>query len=331
LTALAAAGLVMLAATPPSTAQPIGADSASTAQCSGTLLFSVSESVLPQGSTAYKYDLPDGTSFVNVAPPAGFTIMTASNALLTELGLPPRPTAAADLQSWETQVAPFSKSAIDGTETFCEPTAPIAPAPAGSVGHTGNTIWSGYEAQNPPYQKAVGHFEQPLVTVSGTSLMSNWVGIRGTGNGGRLIQAGTENTPDTPTVGSLFWENYCFAYPHDGCNGPQLTGPNASPGDDISVSVSWNPLTNISYYAVAVNGTEELNVQYGDWPGSYSGDVADFITERNAGFSLPDFGVEQFSNSRTYTAWNGSSYVWLGAQNYYAWEATEDGSFHNPP
>jgi hypothetical protein len=90
--------------------------------------------------------------------------MTASEPLLAELDLPSRPTSAADLQSWEEQVAPFSKFAIDGTEQFCEPATPIAPAPAGVADHGDNEIWSGYEAQDPTYEKAVGHFEQPLVT-----------------------------------------------------------------------------------------------------------------------------------------------------------------------
>jgi hypothetical protein len=136
LTALAVAAVMISAEAVPSTAQSVSAASASGAQCSGTLLTSVSKSVLPQGSTAFKYTMPDGTGFANVAPPAGFDVMTASKALLTELDLPARPTASTDVQSWKAQVAPFSNFAIDGTEKFCVSATPIAPLPpAGSVGH----------------------------------------------------------------------------------------------------------------------------------------------------------------------------------------------------
>jgi hypothetical protein len=136
LTALAVAAVMISAEAVPSTAQSVSAASASGAQCSGTLLTSVSKSVLPQGSTAFKYTMPDGTGFANVAPPAGFDVMTASKALLTELDLPARPTASTDVQSWKAQVAPFSNFAIDGTEKFCVSSTPIAPLPpAGSVGH----------------------------------------------------------------------------------------------------------------------------------------------------------------------------------------------------
>jgi hypothetical protein len=98
--------------------------------------------------------------------------MTASNALLTELGLPPRPTTTADLQSWEDQLVPSTKWAIDGSEEFCASPPPAAVTPAASSGrtaskivpdvsnnHVPSTIWSGYEAQSGPYQKAVGHFQ----------------------------------------------------------------------------------------------------------------------------------------------------------------------------
>jgi hypothetical protein len=173
------------------------------------------------------------------------------------------------------------------------------------------------------------------VTVNGTSSVANWVGINGTGNGGRLIQAGTYNEISSPTVGSLFWENYCSSAPKDGCNFVQPVGTTASPGDDISVSVSWNPKTNVSYYAVTVgsNGvsTNELNVQYADWPGSHSGNVADFITERDPANYVPEFTHIQFSLSRTYTAWNGDNYVLLGDQLYQSYVNTSDGLWYTPP
>jgi hypothetical protein len=335
LTALAVAAVMISAEAVPSTAQSVSAASASGAQCSGTLLTSVSKSVLPQGSTAFKYTMPDGTGFANVAPPAGFDVMTASKALLTELDLPARPTASTDVQSWKAQVAPFSNFAIDGTEKFCVSSTPIAPLPpAGSVGHAGNNSWSGYEARDEPYEQAVGHFVQPAVTVSGSSQMVNWVGLNGVDPGGRLIQAGTYNQPGSPTVGTVFFELYCAAYPNDGCIGPQLMGPNASPGSTVSVNVGYDPSTLKSYYQVAIGTRTVLNVpNYQDWAGTNSGATADFITERNPSYNVPNFEGDPilFSASRTYVTRNGSTYVYLGDQDYFADEATGDGQFYTPP
>lgn len=87
--------------------------------CEGTLLRPVATRRLPYGSIAYEYDLPNGSSFMQVAPPSGFDPDTASDGLLAELGLPFKPTEPAQLADWENQVSPFRKSAIGPNSEFC--------------------------------------------------------------------------------------------------------------------------------------------------------------------------------------------------------------------
>jgi hypothetical protein len=132
---VAAAALVALAAPAASAARSSSTGSESAAACpGGPLLTAVSAQRLPAGATAYKYDLPNGTSFENIAPPAGFNGATASNALLAELNMPQRPAGAVAVKTWETQVAPFAKSRISSSEKFCE-MATTAPEPeAATVG-----------------------------------------------------------------------------------------------------------------------------------------------------------------------------------------------------
>lgn len=170
------------------------------------MLTAVSARRLPAGATAYKYDLLNGTSFENIAPPSGFNYATASNALLAELNMPRKPAGAAAMKAWEARVARFAKSGIRGSEKFCElahaapePTATaggqraVSAAPQGSVGHSGSTSFSGYELRSGSYHQAIGHFTQPDTNTTLRS-MSSWIGLNSNaGSAGRLIQAGAGN------------------------------------------------------------------------------------------------------------------------------------------
>jgi hypothetical protein len=346
----AAVALVALAEPSASAARSTSAGNEKAAVCpGGTLLTAVSARRLPAGSTAYTYKLQDGTSFESIAHPAGFNPATASSALLTELNLPQRPAGAAARRAWDAQVAPFSRSRISGAGQFCEnksiaePEAAtaepksataeqpaVSAAPLASAG--GYKSFSGYELQSGRYEKVVGHFKQP--SVSGAGTMSDWIGLNGTANGSasaraanRLIQAGM----DSP-LGRPFWELYCSGGSSSGCNSAQVDSTSlANPGADVSVSVSFNPATLMSYYAVSINGAEVVNVQYQMRGGSHSGDVADFLTERPLGSPIPLFGTIQFSGSRTYTVWNGNTSVPFGSQKIYAYEMTDNGVFYAPP
>ena len=202
----ATVALVALAAPSASAARSAGAGSESAAACpGGTLLTAVSAQRLPAGATAYKYELPNGTSFENIAPPSGFNYVTASSTLLSELNMPGRPAGAAAIKAWEAQVAPFARSGISGSEKFCvmthavpDPEAATAAqraagaAPQGSVGHSGSKSFAGYELRSGPYHRAVGHFTQPRTDTLDRS-MSTWIGLNSnagsalahTGRGGK--------------------------------------------------------------------------------------------------------------------------------------------------
>jgi Peptidase A4 family len=333
----AAVALVALAEPAASAARSTSAGSEKAAGCpGGTSLTAVSAHRLPAGAMAYTYKLLDGTSFESIAPPAGFNPATAGSALLTELNLPQRPKGAVARRSWDAQVAPVSKSKISGATQFCEnksiaePKSVTAPQPAvGAVPAAtagGTKSFSGYEWRSGSYEKAVTRFTQPHV--SGAGSFSDWVGLNGTADGtaDRLVQAGAD------TLGRPFWELYCSGGSSDGCNSAQIDGKNlAAPGDTVSVSVSFNPVTRLSYYAVSINGAQVVNVEYLMIKGSHSGDVAEWLAERPNGSPVPLFGTVQFSGWNAYRVWNSTTAVSYASQTKYADEMTENGAFYAPP
>lgn len=349
--AMAAVSIGALAAPPPASA----ARSAAGAACpGGTLLTAVSARRLPAGATAYTYKLPDGTTFDNTAPPSGFDAATASNALLTELHLPTRPVgvaaSAAAVKNWAADVAPFSRFGIAGSDRFCAEPDPNAAqrarmlhsatatagkntagiVPMGSVGHEATLSFSGYELRSGPYHRAVGHFTQPDVSgfASASRVMSTWIGLNSASDG-RLVQAGAADGIGSP-AGSPFWELYCSPNPGD-CNGPQIYSQYATvPGDVISVNVAYDN-SNMSYYQVAINGVLRINTSKQMRSDSYTGAVADFLTERSGTNDIPRFTTIQFSGLRTYAAYGSSAAVPFGDQNFYGEEMTQDGNFRSPP
>jgi hypothetical protein len=322
-----AVALVALAAPSASGARTAGPGSESAAACpGGTVLSAVSALRLPAGATAYKYELPNGTSFENMAPPSGFNYLTASSALLSELNMPRRPAGATALKAWQAQVAPFARSGISGSEKFC---AMTQAAPRASVGHSGSTSFSGYELRSGPYHRAVGHFTQPRTGTLDRS-MSTWIGLNSNaGSAGRLIQAGAGNEIGGGG-GSPFWEQYCSGGKADGCNSAVLDeNAIARPGDTVSMNVAYNGLT--AYFQVAINGTLDINAKDGMKSGSKTGGVVDFWTERTGGDMIPTSTNITFSALRTYAAYNSNTSVPFGSQKYFATEMTTDGKFYSPP
>lgn len=337
-----AAALVALAAPSASATRSTGAESDRASACpGGALLTAVSAQRLPAGATAYKYELPNGTSFENVAPPSNFNYATASNTLLSELNIPRRPTQAAAMKTWEAQIAPFANSGISRSEKFCEmasavpePEAAAAgqravgAVPQASVGHSGSTSFSGYELRSGPYHRVVAHFTQPA---TGTDLrsMSSWIGLySNAGSAGRLIQAGAGN--EAGYGGSPFWEQYCSGGSASGCNAAVIDySVSARPGDTVSMNVAYSGLT--AYFQVAINGTLYINAKDAMQSGSTTGGAADFFTERTAGDTIPTSTKITFSAARTYASYSSSTSVPFGSQNYFATEMTTDGHFYTPP
>lgn len=351
--AMAAVAVGALVAPSASAARSAGTgDETSTACLGGTLLTAVSARRLPEGSTAYTYKLSDGTTFENTAPPSGFNVATASNALLTELHLPPRPVgaaaSAAATKNWDADITPFSKFGVSGSDTFCEKadanaatrasmldaaTAGKSAAgvtPFASAGHAATIGFSGYELRSGPYHRAVGHFKQPDVSgpATATRVMSTWIGLNSPN--GRLVQAGAADGIGSP-AGSPFWELYCSPNPGD-CNAAQVFSQYASyPGDVISINVSYDN-SNMSYYQVAINGVLRINTHKQMRSDSHTGAVADFLTERSGTAAIPKFTTIQFSSLRTYASFDSSSVaVPFGNQNYFSEEMTQDNIFHTPP
>jgi hypothetical protein len=294
----------------------------------------VSAQRLPAGATAYTYDLPNGTSFENIAPPAGFNSATASNALLAELNMPQRPAGAAAMKTWQAAVAPMTRSAISGTEKLCDmpngvaertATTSAATASPDASTATGSTSFSGYELRSGGYHRVVGHFVQPA-TGTDVRSMSSWIGLNGSPNG-RLIQAGAGN--ESGYGGSPFWEQYCSGGSADGCNSAVVDDSvTSAPGDTVSMNVAYNGHT--AYFQVAINGTLDINATDPIKSG-VTGGVADFMTEKSAGQNIPTSKAIVWSALRTYASYSSDTYVDFGSQTAYASEMTTNGTFYTPP
>jgi hypothetical protein len=335
--ALVAAALVVVAAPSASAARSATARSEATAACpGGTLLTAVSAQRLPAGAMAYKYKLTNGTTFENIGPPSGFNYATASNAVLAELNMPRRPTRAAAMKAWKAQVAPFAKSGISRSEKFCEmarampePEAPIAGQHAVSATPlvaSGSTGFAGYTLESPPYARAYGIFTQPN---TGTDIrsMSTWIGINGTGSGGRLIQAGAGN--EDYAGSSPFWELYCSGGSASGCNAAVVDyGAYVVPGDAVKIMVAFSKTTLLSYYQVTVGNTLDINATDQMRAGSNSGNVVNFLTERTGGDNIPSFTSIPFTGSETFAALNNNTSVPFGSQKNAASEMTTDGNYY---
>jgi hypothetical protein len=157
--------------------------------------------------------------------------------------------------------------------------------------------------------------------------MSSWIGLNSNaGSAGRLVQAGAGN--ELYAGGSPFWELYCSGGSADGCNGPVIDVNHfAIQGDTVSVNVAYNGLS--AFFQVAINGALDINATDTMRSGSVTGGVADFLTERTAGDSIPPSSNITWSALRTYVSYSSQTSVPFGSQSYFATEMTTDGLFYN--
>ena len=133
---------------------------------------------------------------------------------------------------------------------------PVSQVPSGN--------WSGYVATAGPYTAASGTFTVPSVSPGAPpqDLVSEWVGIDGSGNGS-LIQAGVTEVPDTTTsVGPdvfAWWEVLPLA-------SQPIATMAVNPGDEVSITIS-----QVSGTSWAIHLTDGTNGQDYTQDVSYSG------------------------------------------------------------
>ncbi|WP_161632031.1 G1 family glutamic endopeptidase [Nakamurella lactea] len=285
----------------------------------------------PDGGHSYLYTTPTGESFTQLMPPTSFDPLKASDDALIRYGYTPRPVDPVELDAWLAEAGGY-RQAADEAPIFCKMPRPDPFAAIPST-HTATTFWSGEENTVGGYQRAVGDFIQPSVTNTTNSSMLNWVGLTGSGSKHVLIQAGTVNEPGNPSVGYPFWELYCTWSPS--CNGYQPDKRyTATHGTHVSISVSYNPATHLSYYHVRFNNVLRINVQYLIPAGSVSGASALYIGERVLGppqRNLPTFALMQWLNLRTFPVWNQSTYTYFGDQAHTNIEMSKNGTFYTVP
>jgi hypothetical protein len=202
------------------------------------------------------------------APPAGFNALTASDATLAALALPPRPDAAkhpVEYGKWKrAMLAMKTHLAGDLVQTN------RSHGPAALTGtHRdlaqrnttyNSTNWSGFANLNSltsynsrsSFYYIFSDFFIPAVTApssSGSYYAAEWVGIDGF-NSGDVLQAGIETNASGSSAGYYAWIEW-YPYNESGISLP------VGPGDDMFIEV-WNTSATVGYAFVE-------NITTGSW------------------------------------------------------------------
>jgi hypothetical protein len=133
---------------------------------------------------------------------------------------------------------------------------PVSLVPSGN--------WSGYMATSGPYAAVSGTLTVPSLSpgLPGQDLVSEWVGIGGTGDSS-LIQAGVTETPDPTT--SVGFDVFAWWEVLPAASQPIAT-MNVDPGDEVRVDI-----TQVSGTSWAVSLTDATNGQNYTQDVSYPG------------------------------------------------------------
>jgi hypothetical protein len=138
----------------------------------------LSTSTLPDGGTAYNYEIY-GQAVQYLTPPPSFDPLSASASQLATYGLY-KPTTPAALSAWETEHASLH---------WVAPT-PFVVAGSTTAGRS-KFAWSGYVGTGHTYTFSLSQWYQPSVTSGcGTSSAAMWTGVGGYGTGTNLAQDG---------------------------------------------------------------------------------------------------------------------------------------------
>ncbi|MGH3260582.1 MAG: G1 family glutamic endopeptidase, partial [Trebonia sp.] len=255
--------------------------------------------------------------------------MTASNAVLSEMNMPMRPTKDLALVAWKKAMSGYKGAK---QPELCEASAPFSESAgkrmqlprgtgeeAGPV--AGNDHWSGYVDTQGSFTAVGAEWYQTSPFNNGTSAEVTWVGIGGW-NSGKLLQDGT-TTPGSDEYQYAFWEYL------GGKSVGILSVNQVSSGDTIEAQV---------YYAAASTGTAKfyvhddgimvLNERETGINQDYDSSTVEYINERpeRNGPYLPltNTGVTYFWDSNGINS-SGSS-VPVGANGVIGVEMTTDGS-----
>jgi len=284
------------------------------------------------GADVYHYTMHAGPGFNAYVPPAGFNPLEASNAVLTEMNMPTRPTRSTALAAWQKDMRGYKGTKqpelCASTTPFSTPTGKHTPLPKapGLKAAAGNIGWSGYVDGAGRYIAVGAEWYQTHAYNTGASDEVTWVGIGGW-NTSALLQDGTDSPGSNRNYTMHAWWEYL-----GGKNvNVQYVGEVYS-GDTIEAQVYYSTASNgtATFYVhdngVSVLSTQEVNINQ-----DYDPSTVEFINERpltnNSYLPLSNTGITNFFDANGINP-SGSlpvSYDVTGVV------MTTDGSFIAPP
>jgi hypothetical protein len=267
-----------------------------------TLVLPSSSSVESDGWIRVDY-VDQGVLGYTEIPPAGYDFSTASDSVIAKLGLPSRPTAAADLASWTAQM---KRVHMDRTRGLCDMTNVTAGSnywtpPSPNWG--GDLFYSSNE-----YSGAMAVITQMQVNTycGSTSTLASWVGLGGAPYSGEgLIQTGTMVGPSFGYAS--FWEYI----PPNGSSHAVALAMTPRQGDLILEQVS---LTGSTAFLEVYDENTGVAAYYYEYIGVQILTSAEFIDERlrtTSGVYTPlmDYGWTYWRNMAVL---DGFSPIWSG-------------------
>lgn len=283
------------------------------------------------GGTVYLYGNTATGVAENIVPPTSFNPVTAADDELATFNYPPRPTDPAQMARWTADALDYKGQ---GVPEICSSPS-IASNQSASTGkatvtpfiHAGNSIYGGYENIAGGYQKATTNLSMWNDGTAGR-WVSAWAGLTSDGSSTSvLVQAGVGRDAGTAYT---FWELFCGWSSQ--CNGAQrVVNQSFGAGDNVGISVSFNPATHLSYYRVTTNGFVQFNLQYPTPSNATTGKDVLWVVEKGGNGTLGDFQTLNWQFPETYAVWNSSTYKNMVATTYQALTLTSDSLFHAPP
>lgn len=291
-------------------------------------------SITPLDGGGYKYGY--GALGDYVVPPSGFDPQSATDALLSEYGFPPRPTSTDALNQWNNEMSHYRTTSVPDVVDGCHLLSP-AGALAGSTSSSTsadtvtsyNTFsYAGFNdvgSTKSTYDAAQGDFTQPThgsTDCGSGGGQASWVGLGGSeGNiTGALIQGGTAiYGPGAPSEYSAWVELIPSASSSLSGIGPLFDkSMTIHPGDSIHIYVAYSTANRTVDVYIADNTTGQADIYNKSVSSAYyDGSTADWIDELPGGDTkLVDFQHTAWSNGEAQMSSTGS-WVRIGGQNRY--------------
>jgi len=283
----------------------------------------------PDGSITQTYKFANGLVAESQQPPPGFSPLNATNAELTQYGLPARPVGRdpGSMATW-TQAMSAWRAAAPMSLAIQQASSKV-PGDLAQDFESGVGDWGGYvdyssTGDESAYTGAQSVFAAPNVGAScggsngGTTVIGVWTGLGGYGSDGALIQSGAEagenlEGSQPQSVWQPFWELANAFSPQllKGTN--QSTAIAIQPGNTVWSKTTYSSSNGGTANFFIENETSGMSSSFsltnnpltGPISGYYYGDHADFVTEEPTVGPFSQFAMTQ-NEAETGGAWQAA-------------------------